>query len=850
MDEVSGDYLADYFGDDWDYGDGAGQPQPQHQQAHHEHYDHSAQDASSAATNANVAAAAAAATVAAVHAQNAQQMPSTTSPDTDNSRMTWSITSADLRPTDILCGRGNYSNPGNATFVQVCEAHRDEYTSCKSFREKQVVADKIYDELCRAGSGRFLQLVKGPNRKKDRAKGGGSSTEEERTSYWKEMDRKDIGVKIKQGLRQKRNPPKRGRQQQAATSAAAAVVAGSDQLQQQQQMPTPGAVAAHPYEYDGGGSASQGLSHYEAGYPVQVPAQQHYPPNHAHAHASAPAHLVDPGDSSAAAAAAALLDGAIDDVDVDLLEMLATATDLNDVDASGFGAAAENGVGVSNGTGSTIDASAIEPVPLPLPQHQPQSVGVDVITQKPSPDAASSSETETNKRGCLPADGVNGNGSVSPEVDIVTSPAAPSADGQLRFPEGKLYGREEHILALRESLDKVIPNKRGLVLVSGYPGSGKSELIDQIRPQLAEKKAMLIWTKFDVRGRMQARSPLIFKAFDEYCKQLLKSDPAVLAEVRNNVMEALGADAVVLKDLIPSLGDVIGDIDDAKADDHHDKGRQEMQRIVYHVRDFVRAIASTQHPVCMVFDDMQWANEQCLELVSKLVTDTKSSSILFVGTYRDNESKSDLAPLQECLGEIAMAAVPMSNISLENLSVSNVNELVSASLGLPPQHTLPLSNALHTKTRGNPMFVKQLMRALVGEKLLSYSAIARRWQWNLQAIQLKAIADNAVDLLVDKMMKSYGAKNRDLLRMASCLGSSFDETTMMMLCSQYSGCSQQELPNQLGEMTSDGMLIQSGPTYKFSHDQIWQACYELTPIEEREDMHLKSESQYALEIST
>ena len=148
------------------------------------------------------------------------------------------------------------------------------------------------------------------------------------------------------------------------------------------------------------------------------------------------------------------------------------------------------------------------------------------------------------------------------------------------------------------------------------------------------------------------------------------------------------------------------------------------------------------------------------------------------------------------------------------------------------------------------MFVKQLMRALVGEKLLSYSAIARRWQWNLQAIQLKAIADNAVDLLVDKMMKSYGAKNRDLLRMASCLGSSFDETTMMILCSQYSGCSQQELLNQLGEMTSDGMLIQSGPTYKFSHDQIWQACYELTPIEEREDMHLKSESQNALEIFT
>ena len=206
----SGDYLADYF--EWD--DGGQQQQ----------YDASV-------------AAAAAGYPQDHNQQQIQQYAAAAQPDTAGMPAAGCIPSSDLRPTDILCGRGNYSNPGNATFVAVCGTYRAEYTSCKSFREKQVVADQIYDELCRAGSGRFLQLVKGPNRKKDRANnkggGGGSVTaEEEKTSYWKEMDRKDIGVKIKRFMGRKPAPPARCVERttahvKAEVEAAAAAVAAA-----------------------------------------------------------------------------------------------------------------------------------------------------------------------------------------------------------------------------------------------------------------------------------------------------------------------------------------------------------------------------------------------------------------------------------------------------------------------------------------------------------------------------------------------------------------------------------------------------------------------------------------------
>jgi len=407
---------------------------------------------------------------------------------------------------------------------------------------------------------------------------------------------------------------------------------------------------------------------------------------------------------------------------------------------------------------------------------------------------------------------------------------------QLRFPENKLYGRREHIASLFASFDQVIVSgakSRGFVKVSGYSGCGKSALVDQIRPMLQKRRAMLINCKFDVRGRHAARSPLIFKAFDEYCKDLLTGDPMLLAEVQAAVRLALGPSAAVLKDLIPNLSGIVGDI--AIASDDADEEAREIHRIVYHVRDFVRAIASPAHPIVMAFDDLQWANEQCLDVVSKLITDVSSRSVLFIGTYRDNELETADHPLEETLGEIATTNVPMSTIHLGNLDPLTVNDLVSDVLHLSPRLTRPLADVLHTKTRGNPLFVKQMIKVLHEDKLLYYSASRRRWEWDLEAIQEQLIADSAVELLVD-MMKHYEADGQRMLQIASCFGSSFDAATVQLV---YDSKDESAVFRHLDAAIKDGLIIQTGSKYSFSHDQIWQAAYSLTLPTEREEMHLR-----------
>lgn len=188
---------------------------------------------------------------------------------------------------------------------------------------------------------------------------------------------------------------------------------------------------------------------------------------------------------------------------------------------------------------------------------------------------------------------------------------------------------------------------------------------------------------------------------------------------------------------------------------------------------------------------------------------------------------------------MAEVEVPMCTIQLGNLDRASVNELVSDTLRLSPRITRPLADVLHSKTSGNPMILKQLMQVLHEENLLYFSASARRWEYKLEAIQEKNVSESAVDLLV-QMMKNYEPESQWILRVASLLGSSFDAATMKLLYS-YNSEDECEVFRHLEATIRDGLIIQTGYTYRFSHDQIWQAAYSLTPDTEREKMHLQSE---------
>jgi len=441
----------------------------------------------------------------------------------------------------------------------------------------------------------------------------------------------------------------------------------------------------------------------------------------------------------------------------------------------------------------------------------------------------------------------------NPDRYLMDDPAATT--GQLVFPADRLYGRDAELQQLIVDFHRVIesspasadataeqgdihasalPHEHGLVLVKGTSGSGKSVLVDQLRkPLTANNNGMMLSCKFD--SQVQPMST-IFRAFEDYCTELLASgNEALISTVKADVAAALGSSSdITLISLIPSLAELLGITNQTSP--NGDVTAEAFDRIVYSLRSFVRAIAAPSHPVIILFDDLQWADQSTLDVIVMLVTDAENNSILFVGCYRDNEPSAEL---EQTLLTARNTKVPVTEIRLGELDGDAVNDLVADTLHLSPHLTQSLSVSIHAKTRGNPLFVVQLMKSLYDDKLLRYSASARRWTWDIETIQAESIADNAVDLMLE-MMRSNSDEAQWVLRVASCLGSKFEEKAIRMLYLSIDNDPSGALLSQiLSSLVEDGLLLPDGEGFRFAHDQIWEASYSLTPEAEREVMHME-----------
>jgi DNA-binding SARP family transcriptional activator len=117
-----------------------------------------------------------------------------------------------------------------------------------------------------------------------------------------------------------------------------------------------------------------------------------------------------------------------------------------------------------------------------------------------------------------------------------------------------------------------------------------------------------------------------------------------------------------------------------------------------------RAIGSylaTVGPVVLVFDDLHWADEETLALVTALAADPGAGAVLIVGMYRSTEISPGLA---EALGRAARTE-PV-RIYLSGLTEEQVREMVQA---ITYSETPP-SHVIHARSAGNPFFVRELTR--------------------------------------------------------------------------------------------------------------------------------------------
>jgi len=223
-------------------------------------------------------------------------------------------------------------------------------------------------------------------------------------------------------------------------------------------------------------------------------------------------------------------------------------------------------------------------------------------------------------------------------------------------------------------------------LITGPPGIGKTRLAGEMAELVAATGGVSVLVKGN-RGESELRLGLGM----DLVRRLLTLPGAAGVSAASDAL---------LKALVPSLARRASDLQKVKT--------PALAPLLDAVADLVVSL-STEAPLFLVVDDIQWADRQSRLLVAGLARRLGDARCLLLGTARSDGEGTVLADLRETfLEELGGQEFPLGPLTREE-----VTELLAllAEMDRPDKANSVVSR-IHKVTGGNPLFIGELLKKL------------------------------------------------------------------------------------------------------------------------------------------
>ncbi len=257
-----------------------------------------------------------------------------------------------------------------------------------------------------------------------------------------------------------------------------------------------------------------------------------------------------------------------------------------------------------------------------------------------------------------------------------------------------LIGRGEPLRTLRQALGRARTGLPQLVVVAGEPGLGKSRLVGEFAAGADDAVRVLQSHCLELSGSVLPLAPiqgLVHRA----CRRLGV----------DVVRQAAGPYLPMLAVLEPALS--------AGGEATNTSGVADQRALFAGVRHLLEQL-SDAGPLLVVVEDLHWADESTVDVLTYLATSLEDAAVLLVTTVRSG-------PPADRLRSALARSADATFISLHELSPEDATRLAGELGGHAPQDLAAASpldiGRLVERSGGNPLYLEELVEAIDSEDL-------------------------------------------------------------------------------------------------------------------------------------
>jgi class 3 adenylate cyclase/tetratricopeptide (TPR) repeat protein len=400
---------------------------------------------------------------------------------------------------------------------------------------------------------------------------------------------------------------------------------------------------------------------------------------------------------------------------------------------------------------------------------------------------------------------------------------------KLRGIEGlraNMIGRDREFADLKEAADNLIDGKGSIVSVIGEAGLGKSRLALELKEYLSDKD--ITW--YEGRSISIGQTVSYWPFMDMLRAYLNLSDASSESEVANKLKEAM----IELfpkrwEDILPFLGHLLS----IKFGDELDNRlsyftpEQIRHQTLMRLRDVFIAI-SHEKPLLLILEDLHWADDLSLDLVSLLMDELAANPLMLLCIYRPERE-------HRCwqIGDVASRKCLESytEIRLRKLSSIQSRELVESLLTIDnlPQAT---KDMILSKTEGNPFFIEEVIRCLIDRDIIYRENDRWKARENIQDIDVPDTIQSVLLSRVDRLE----AETKYILQCASVIGRLF-RYRLLEHISQH----EQNLEEHLSQLEQRDLVYEERTVpeieYAFKHVLTQESTYQGILERRRQQFH-------------